>query len=74
MKDYIYYNLIFSALILGFTLISNRCLAQEKPNIVFIFIDDLGWKDVGNMGSQYYETPNIDRLAKQGYRIVQHRQ
>ena len=40
--------------------------SQEKPNIVFIFIDDLGWTDVGYMGSTYYETPNIDKLAKQG--------
>ncbi|MBT6765074.1 MAG: sulfatase [Prolixibacteraceae bacterium] len=38
--------------------------AKEKPNIVFILIDDLGWKDVGFMGTEYYETPNIDRLAK----------
>ncbi len=40
--------------------------SQNQPNIVFIFIDDLGWKDVGFMGSEFYETPNIDRLAKQG--------
>ena len=39
---------------------------QGKPNILFIVADDLGWKDVGYMGSEYYETPNIDRLAKQG--------
>ena len=38
----------------------------DKPNIVFILIDDLGWKDVGYMGSKYYETPTIDRLANQG--------
>ena len=41
-------------------------LTQEKPNIVFIMIDDLGWTDVGYMGSEFYETPNIDQLAAQG--------
>ncbi len=38
----------------------------RKPNIIFILIDDMGWKDVGFMGSKYYETPNIDKLASQG--------
>ena len=37
----------------------------DRPNIVFLFIDDMGWKDVGFMGSEYYETPHIDRLASQ---------
>jgi len=41
--------------------------AQSRPpNVVFILIDDMGWRDVGFMGSEYYETPNIDRLAGQG--------
>lgn len=42
--------------------------AQENipPNIILINIDDMGWKDVGFMGSKYYETPNIDKLASQG--------
>jgi arylsulfatase A-like enzyme len=38
----------------------------KHPNIVFIFIDDMGWRDVGFMGSRYYETPNIDKLASEG--------
>ncbi len=37
-----------------------------KPNILLINIDDMGWRDVGFMGSQYYETPNIDALAADG--------
>jgi arylsulfatase A-like enzyme len=40
--------------------------APRRPSIVFILMDDLGWTDVGYMGSEYYETPNIDRLARQG--------
>ena len=39
---------------------------NNQPNVVFIMIDDLGWKDVGFMGSTYYETPNVDALAKNG--------
>jgi arylsulfatase A-like enzyme len=45
--------------------------ATKKPsNIVFIFIDDLGWRDLGCYGSKYYETPNIDKLAGQGMRFT----
>ncbi len=39
---------------------------SKRPNIIFILIDDLGWKDVSYMGSKYYRTPNIDKLAGQG--------
>ncbi len=39
---------------------------NRKPNILLINVDDLGWKDLGFMGSKYYETPNIDRLSSQG--------
>lgn len=38
----------------------------NRPNILLINIDDLGWKDLGFMGSDYYETPNIDQLASEG--------
>jgi arylsulfatase A-like enzyme len=40
------------------------CAADERPNIVFFFIDDLGWTDLGCMGSKYYETPHIDALSR----------
>ncbi len=39
---------------------------SDKMNVLFILIDDLGWQDVSYMGSEYYETPNIDTLASQG--------
>ena len=42
-----------------------------RPNIVFFLVDDLGWTDVGCMGSKFYQTPNIDRLASQGMKFTQ---
>ena len=39
---------------------------QEKPNVLFIAVDDLGWSDVGYNGSTLVATPNIDRLASMG--------
>jgi arylsulfatase A-like enzyme len=43
--------------------------AERPPNIIHILIDDMGWTDLGCMGSDLYETPNIDRLAAQGLRF-----
>ncbi|MEO9511858.1 MAG: sulfatase [Flavobacteriaceae bacterium] len=57
------------------TLISFRCKSQEKtlstPNVIYINIDDLGWKDVGFMGSDLFETPNMDELAANGMTFTQ---
>src|SRR5687768_6661044 len=41
-----------------------------RPNVIFILADDLGYTDVGCYGSKHYETPNIDRLAKEGMRFT----
>lgn len=43
---------------------------MKQPNIIFILIDDMGWKDLSCYGSEFYETPNIDRLAQQGMRFT----
>lgn len=40
--------------------------ASDRPNILFIFLDDFGWRDTGYMGSDFYETPNLDRLSSEG--------
>ena len=45
--------------------------AAEKPNIVLVFIDDMGWGDFSCFGNQDAETPNIDRLAGEGIRFEQ---
>lgn len=45
--------------------------AATKPNIIFFLVDDMGWMDCGAYGSHYYETPHIDRLAKQGMLFTQ---
>jgi len=58
-----------AAVTLGVDALARRP-AYEKPNLVFILIDDLGWSDLGCYGSAFYETPNTDRLASQGMRFT----
>jgi len=43
---------------------------KPKPNVIFILLDDYGYTDLGCYGSKFYETPVIDRLAKQGIRFT----
>ena len=38
----------------------------KNPNIVLIYADDLGYTDLSCQGSKYYETPNIDRIGREG--------
>jgi arylsulfatase A-like enzyme len=45
-------------------------LAALHTNVLFILADDYGWADVGCYGSTFYETPNLDRLAKEGMRFT----
>ena len=42
----------------------------NKPNIIFILVDDMGWKDLGVYGSTFYESPNLDKLAAQGMQFT----
>lgn len=56
-----------------FLLIANLGLAQKpakRPNIIMILADDLGWADLQCYGSTFYETPNLDKLAKQGLKFT----
>ena len=66
------YSLIVSAAALLLAPLAALCAADtppQKPNIIFILIDDMGWTDLACFGSKFYKTPNIDRLAAQGMRF-----
>ncbi|MFO0909027.1 MAG: arylsulfatase [Isosphaeraceae bacterium] len=45
-------------------------LAADRPNIVLIYADDIGYGDLGCYGAQRVKTPNVDRLAKEGLRFT----
>lgn len=57
--------------LLGTGALAATAYAQEKPNILYIMCDDLGYADIGCYGQQYIATPNLDRLASQGMRFTQ---
>jgi arylsulfatase A-like enzyme len=62
-------------LILSFGAAVNGSLAADaqttaKPNIVLFLVDDMGWMDSTPYGSQYYETPNMERLERQSMRFA----
>jgi arylsulfatase A len=59
------------AIILLLPVISVSAQKTKKPNIIFIFADDLGYGDVGCYGQQKIETPNIDKLAQKGMKFTQ---
>lgn len=63
----------FAAVIFCVVLLPSQTSAEEAtkpPNIVLIFMDDMGYADIGSFGATAYETPNLDRLAKQGRRFT----
>ncbi|MFT5470572.1 MAG: arylsulfatase A [Verrucomicrobiales bacterium] len=53
-------------LALLFLLGTSVLAAQEKPNFIIIFCDDLGYNDIGPFGSEKHRTPNLDRMAEEG--------
>jgi arylsulfatase A-like enzyme len=59
---------VLAALVLGAgaTALPAADTNTVRPNIIFFLIDDLGWRDLSYMGSQFYESPAIDKLAAEG--------
>ena len=70
--DYRSLSLCFAGALCGTTGVqaAEKTGAQQKPNIVFFLVDDMSWMDCGCYGSKFYETPNIDRLARDGVRFT----
>jgi arylsulfatase A len=54
----------------GLLSVSPPVQAQERPNIVLIFADDLGYGDIGCYGAKDIKTPNLDRLVREGIRFT----
>ena len=50
--------------------ITSPAFAQRLPNIVVIFIDDMGYADIGPFGAKGYKTPHLNRMAKEGIRFT----
>lgn len=44
--------------------------AAQKPNVIFVLVDDLGYTDLACYGSKYYDTPNLDKMASQGMKFT----
>jgi arylsulfatase A-like enzyme len=62
-------RLIWSSLAAALVLVC-PAVAADRPNIILILADDLGWADTDLDGLGYYETPNLRRLAKEGMRFT----
>jgi arylsulfatase A-like enzyme len=58
-------------LLLCFIGVAQTAVAADKPNIIFLLTDDMGYGDCGCYGGKFVPTPNIDRLAKEGTKFTQ---
>src|SRR5262245_16412448 len=52
------------------TTAAETAVKADRPNIVIIYIDDLGYADIGPFGAKGYSTPNLDRMAKEGMKFT----
>src|SRR5664279_3321984 len=70
-KHNIHFSPFLAVIPLGF--LTQNCFAQkpvEKPNVVFIYADDIGYGDLSCNGAKTIKTPNVELLAKQGVRFT----
>lgn len=60
----------FAIIFLALSTYANMLQAQQRPNIVFILADDLGYNDIGTYGNKLVPTPHIDALASNGVKML----
>lgn len=66
------YFLVIPFLLAIFWLSSTTAQPNNKPNIIYIYADDLGYGELGCYGQQKIRTPYLDQMAKEGIRFTQH--
>lgn len=64
-------HVFFTVLVLLTASCNNRNIQTDKPNIIFIMADDLGYGHLGCYGQQFIQTPNLDKLASEGIKFKQ---
>jgi arylsulfatase A-like enzyme len=76
-KSSSYHNMFFARAIWALLILVGGLTPQmvaaqtDRPNIILILIDDMGWRDLGCTGSDFYRTPHIDAMARGGMRFTQ---
>ncbi len=70
MTSRFYYGSLGVLLLVLFGCVFCRANPTQRWNVLFFLVDDLGWRDLSCYGSQFYETPNMDRLAREGMRFT----
>src|SRR5687768_16673731 len=63
--------IFFSPFVLSIIANTSALADGNKPNIIFILADDLGYGDLGCYGQKQFKTPNLDRMAAEGMRFTQ---
>ncbi len=71
IKDNVAFCLATLAIIIGNNTVLIAQQVSDKPNVIFILADDLGYSELGCYGNTFNETPNIDKLANDGVRFTQ---
>ena len=63
--------LVLAFLTLGSPVFTPRICRADRPNVILVYMDDMGWSDLGTQGATGFETPHLDRLASEGLRCTE---